>query len=216
MDRLPKILPIVFVISLIAATGLGFYYFYFTNSSFQKTIFSVRSLPYRIGIADRVVLESAIPGLRVQVTEEGKLKKAIEDSGFWQKAVPAYGSSPSSLVKPTSLKILLISEEQSGFKVAETQKDIEDKKASKSLGFDYDEKAGKITFLMHYSSNYITKKTNEELAQEITKDVVYYLYVIAGKDNITTGSQNLFSLAKDYTREYLSQREFWLKVVKNG
>jgi hypothetical protein len=53
MDRLPKILLVIFIISLVAVVGLGSYYFYLTNSSFSKTSFSVQSLPYRIGIEDK-------------------------------------------------------------------------------------------------------------------------------------------------------------------
>jgi hypothetical protein len=216
MNRLPKILLVIFIISLIAAAGLGSYYFYLTNSSFSKTSFSIQSLPYRIGIEDRVAFESIIPNLNVQVTEKEKLEKAVENSGFWQKAVPAYGSFPSSLVKPISLKILLTNEEQSGFKVVEAQKDIEGKRASKSLGIEYDEKTGRITLFMHYSSNYIIEKTNEELAQEITKDVFYYFYAMGGDENITSSQGDIFERANDFAEDYLNKGESWLDIKKNG
>lgn len=215
MDRLPKILLVVFIISLVAAVGLGSYYFYFTNFSFPKTSFSTQSLPYRMGIEDRIVLESAIPNLSVQITEEKGLKKAVEDSGFWQKAVPAYGSSPSSLVRPASLKILLTDEEQSGFKVAEAQKDIEEKRASKSLGIEYDKKMGRITLFLHYSSDYIVEKTNDELTQEITEDIVYYLYVTGGDENITNSQGNMFETAKNFAKDYLNEVEGWIDIKKN-
>jgi len=216
MDRLPKILLVIFIISLVAAAGLGSYYFYLTNSSFPKTSFSIQSLPYRIGIEDRVAFESTIPNLNVQVTEKEKLEKAVGDSGFWQKAVPAYGSSSSSLVKPTSLKILLTDEEQSGFNVVEAQRDMEEKKASKSLGIEYDGKTGRITLSLHYSSNYITEKINDELAQGITKDIIYYLYATGGDENITNSQGNIFERANDFAEDYLNKGENWLDVKKNG
>jgi len=217
MNRLPKILVFIFFFFLFIAIGLGVYYFFLTSrlsKTSNEDVYSVQSLLYRLGVSKRVVVESKITGLEIKIIKKDKLEKAIKDTGFWEDVIPAYGSSVRDLVQPMSLKILLTNEEQSGFGLIISKKDSADKKSSKSLGIDYNKTNGQLTLLMHYSPNFIVEKTGTELSEEITKDIVYYLYAIGGSVNITNCHGDFFKEARNFAEEYLSQGESWFNVKK--
>ncbi len=209
MNRLPKSLLIVFVISLLSTIGLGSYYLSLTNPTLQIAP-GIKAIPYIVGIKDRLQIDSEIPGLNVTFTQRKKLEKAIGQSGFWNEGVrQSYDNG--QLVKPTSLKFLLTGEEQHQARLAKGQ-DLQDKKLSASLGYEYNESTGQMILFIHYAPQFIDRLTEEELAHEVTSDLIFYAYLLAGDRNIKVEHTLLYPAANKFINSVLQKEEAWVKV----
>jgi len=208
VNDLRKLLLLFFVVALLALV-LGGYYLYLQDS-FSLSGINLRTnvIFQKMGIQEKLlVVESTNPTLTVEVDNYAKLIAYTEKVGVWSEGVPLSHQN-LLLVKPKRIILIITNEEQ---------KDIPFGKEGFnetpfSLGYKFNKEKEELKVLMHYSPDYLQTFSEERFKVQFTKDVLFYLYGIAGGKFQKIQYPQLFSQINDFIRNQRSEQESWFTV----
>lgn len=162
-----------------------------------------------------VKLVSLIPGVSVSMAEPEKLDDLLESFEIWSKGIRDPLLPSRRLVQPHSVKFVLVGALQSR---ARSAKEIERGvvRASTSMDFTFNEDVGNLTIIMHYNPEYLLSLSNLELENEITKDLNFYLYLIAGQFNYYRfNERDLYRDARTFSNK-LGPDERWVLIKRDN
>lgn len=205
-----KFLSLLFIAVLLTTVGLSVYYLQLQKGLFNKPITAIKG---QLGIIlkDRTRFVSEVSGISVEITEEEKLSRALEQMKIWELGVPVSTVFPSTS-KPRQITYILVDEIQpreiSG-------RDGWGDKVISSIGYSYDKDTGEFEIKLYYDEEYLRTTPIEELEYDITYYVLEYSLRLSGDKIDMVAYPKHYPEIVEFIEEFLQPNDSWFKIKRS-
>ncbi len=120
----------------------------------------------------KIFIRSEMEGLKLKIIDQDLAEESFEKMGIWQIGMFSK-KNPDQPVKPKSFLFVLTDIQQ------KVRYQDDDGKVWASRDFEYDDKLEQMVVKLHYSKEFISSKSLDKLAEQVSRDMLFYPYIMA-------------------------------------